>query len=277
MPYRIGEVAKLSGVSAKTLRHYEKVGLLRPAAVDVRTGYRRYAATQLRDLASILALRDLGLSLIEIRAFRACTATRAERRALLLRLRANTQCTLEAARRSLIHVNAILDEFDNSPESWASTVPVIVKHLPHMRVASVRIELKAYDEVVVQRLERELQASLPEDSFGAARGVLWRRCADSDSVEAEPFIELRREIPRRSFYELKSLASVTAACAFSSPEDDAAEHAYSAIRKWMAARGFDLADAKREIYRDHMLEIQFPLKSPQSSRPRRRSRAAGTA
>ena len=58
--YRIGEVAELSGVSAKTLRHYEKVGLLRPAAVDARTGYRRYGATQLRDLASILALRDVG-------------------------------------------------------------------------------------------------------------------------------------------------------------------------------------------------------------------------
>ena len=67
--YRIGEFAELSGVSAKTLRHYDKLGLLRPAAVDSRTRYRGYTAAQLRELSSILALRDLGLSLTEIRAF----------------------------------------------------------------------------------------------------------------------------------------------------------------------------------------------------------------
>lgn len=263
MPYRIGEVAELSGVSAKTLRHYEKVGLLRPAAVDVRTGYRRYGAPQLRDLASILALRDLGLSLAEIRAFLARSATRAERLALLLRLRAKTQRALESTARSLVHVDAVLDDFDNGPDSWASTTPVIVKRLPLMRVASVRVELKAYDGLAVQRLERQLQASLPADSLGAARGVLWRRCAGSDSLEAEPFFEVRRELPPRSAYELKDLTPVTAACAFSSSDDDAAEHAYGAIRKWMATRGCNLAGAKREIYRDHMLEIQFPFKSPE--------------
>lgn len=260
MPYRIGEVAALSGVSAKTLRHYEKVGLLRPAAVDVRTGYRRYGAPQLRDLASILALRDLGFSLTEIRVFLARSVTRAERLALLLRLRANTQHTLEAAARSLIHIDAVLDEFDHQLDAWASTIPVIVKRLPILRVASLRIQLEAYDEAVVQRLERELSTSLPTDSLGAVRGVLWRRCAGSDSLEAEPFIEVRHEIPRRSFYELQDLPSVTAACAFSSTDDADAEHAYSAIRKWMATRGLELAGPKREIYRDHMLEIQFPLK-----------------
>ena len=60
MHYRIGEFARLSGTSIKTLRFYDQVGLLQPAAVDPRTRYRLYVPGQLRDLAAILALKDLG-------------------------------------------------------------------------------------------------------------------------------------------------------------------------------------------------------------------------
>ena len=261
MSYRIGEFAQLSGVSAKTLRHYEQVGLLRPAAVDARTRYRRYAATQLRDLASIRALRDLGLSLPEIRAFLGRSATRAERRSVLLRLRQSTRQAIETATQSLNDVDSLLSELDDGPAAWPRTIPVIVKRLPAMRVASLRVELEAYDEVEVRRFERELFGSLPPDSLGAVRGVLWRRCAGSDSLEAEPFTEIRRELPPRSFYDLKELPPVTAACAFSSTDDDAAEETYGALRKWMSTRGCALAGQKREIYLDRLLEIQFPVKA----------------
>lgn len=263
MPYRIGEFAQLGGVSTKALRHYEKVGLLRPAAVDARTRYRCYAATQLRDLSSILALPDLGLSLPEIRAFLARTGTPSDRRSLLLRLRQSTHHTIEKATQSLNHIEAILDQFENRPDAWACTIPVIVKYVPPIRVASVRVELKAYDELQVQRFERELFGSLPSDSLGTIRGVLWQRCPGSDFLEAEPFFEICHELPRRSFYDLKELPPVMVACAFSSTEDAAAEQAYGAIRSWMSTRGFALAGQKREIYLDHMLEIQFPLKSTQ--------------
>lgn len=266
MPYRIGEFAELGGVSTKTLRHYEREGLLRPAAVDARTRYRRYAATQLRDLASILALRDLGLSLPEIRAFLARSGTRSDRRSLLLRLRQSTNHTIAKATQALDHIDAVLDQFDNQSDAWARTIPVIIKRVPAMRVASVRVELKVYDELQVQRFERELFGSLPSDSLGTVRGVLWRRCSGSDLLEAEPFTEICHEPPRRSFYGLKDLPPVVAACAFSSTDDATAEQAYGSIRSWMSTRGFALAGQKREIYLDHMLEIQFPLKSTPKQR-----------
>ena len=65
--YRIGEFSNLSGVSAKTLRFYDEIGLLRPASVDSRTGYRHYLPQQLEQLASILALKNLGVSLADVR------------------------------------------------------------------------------------------------------------------------------------------------------------------------------------------------------------------
>src|SRR5258708_13406071 len=67
MQYRIGEFSTLSGVSRKTLRFYDEIGLLRPASVDSRTGYRHYRPQQLEELASILSLKSLGVSLADVR------------------------------------------------------------------------------------------------------------------------------------------------------------------------------------------------------------------
>jgi len=64
--FRIGEFARLGQVSIKTLRHYDAIGLLRPASIDETSGYRFYEAKQLSDLARILALKDCGFALDEI-------------------------------------------------------------------------------------------------------------------------------------------------------------------------------------------------------------------
>jgi hypothetical protein len=134
-----------------------------------------------------------------------------------------------------------------------------MKHRHAIRVASLRVEMKVYAEAEVLRLERELLGALPPESLGAVRGVLWQRCPSSDLLIAEPFAEIRHDLPRRSFYDLKDLPSVMAACAFSSNDDASAEQAYRAINTWMSTRGFSLAGPKREIYLDNILEIQFPL------------------
>ena len=57
--FSIGEFARLGGVSARTLRHYDEIGLLRPAAVDPDTGYRGYSAAQLGRLLGGITLDEL--------------------------------------------------------------------------------------------------------------------------------------------------------------------------------------------------------------------------
>ncbi|MFC4112774.1 MerR family transcriptional regulator [Nonomuraea zeae] len=64
--WRIGQLARMAGVSERTLRHYDKIGLLRPAAVDRATGYRWYGVTELSRLERIRALQRLGLPLRQI-------------------------------------------------------------------------------------------------------------------------------------------------------------------------------------------------------------------
>ncbi|MFG3660880.1 HEAT repeat domain-containing protein [Streptomyces sp. NPDC047706] len=61
----IGDVAQRSGVSARMLRHYESLGLLRPAG-RTDAGYREYAGEDIRRIFHIESLRSLGLSLREV-------------------------------------------------------------------------------------------------------------------------------------------------------------------------------------------------------------------
>ncbi len=63
---RIGDMARLAGVSIKALRFYDEQGLLRPAHVDPQTGYRYYAAEQAEALADITNLRAIDFSIQEI-------------------------------------------------------------------------------------------------------------------------------------------------------------------------------------------------------------------
>src|SRR5690242_18343147 len=60
--WSIAEVARMSGITARTLRHYDAIGLLPPAGVSA-SGWRRYGRAELLRLQRLLLLRELGLSL----------------------------------------------------------------------------------------------------------------------------------------------------------------------------------------------------------------------
>jgi DNA-binding transcriptional MerR regulator/effector-binding domain-containing protein len=64
----IGRFAALCRLSVKALRHYDELGLLRPAAVDPASGYRYYSLAQAAEAEKIRALRALEMPLEEIRA-----------------------------------------------------------------------------------------------------------------------------------------------------------------------------------------------------------------
>src|SRR6266702_6436875 len=95
--YRIGEFAYLGGVSAKTLRFYDEIGLLRPASVDSRKGYRHYLPQQLEELASILALKNLGVSLAKLRELTRKRGSATERRSILNELKGTLEQSIQAA------------------------------------------------------------------------------------------------------------------------------------------------------------------------------------
>ena len=66
MEYTIKKMASLSGVSARTLRYYDEIGLLQPARIN-SSGYRIYGQAEVNRLQQILFYRELDLKLDEIK------------------------------------------------------------------------------------------------------------------------------------------------------------------------------------------------------------------
>ncbi|HYP22351.1 MAG TPA: MerR family transcriptional regulator [Actinomycetota bacterium] len=63
--WRVGELARATGLTVRTLHHYDEVGLLKPSG-RTPAGHRLYSGDDVRALYSIVALRGLGFSLAEI-------------------------------------------------------------------------------------------------------------------------------------------------------------------------------------------------------------------
>ena len=98
----IGELSERTGVPASTLRYYDELGLVRPAARAA--GRRRYAASAVRDVGVIIFLREIGFSLAEVGRFlaggRQCQREMIDHKLAEL---AEQQHRIEVARTALEH------------------------------------------------------------------------------------------------------------------------------------------------------------------------------
>jgi DNA-binding transcriptional MerR regulator len=103
----IGRFARLSGLSIHALRHYDELGLLRPASVDPESGYRIYGREQLEAARTIVRLRDLELPLPKVAAYLA--ADEAGRRSILTRHRADVEARTSRQIRITHHLNQVID------------------------------------------------------------------------------------------------------------------------------------------------------------------------
>lgn len=102
----IGAFALVTGLSINALRHYDEVGLLRPASVDPVTGYRRYEPVQVRQARMICALRHVDLPIDAVREVLADPAD-GTLRPVLLRHRAQ----LLRRARDLNQMVSVLDQY----------------------------------------------------------------------------------------------------------------------------------------------------------------------
>ena len=133
--FSIGEFARHGRVSVRMLRHYDAIGLLRPATVDPASGYRFYQAGQLADLNRLVALKDLGFTLQQVQAILAEQVSAAELRGMLRLRRAEIHAQIEAETARLARVGARLLTIED--EARAPVDGVVVKHLAPVRVGEL--------------------------------------------------------------------------------------------------------------------------------------------
>src|SRR5689334_18203867 len=117
----IGRFARLTGLTVGALRHYDDLGVLRPARVDPVTGYRSYRRDQLEVARTIVRLRDLDVPLDTIRAYLA-TGDPDARHALLADHRRRVEARTVRLQR-ILHVIGQLADTPDPKETPMTTTP----------------------------------------------------------------------------------------------------------------------------------------------------------
>lgn len=194
---QIGEFSRLSRISVRMLRHYDQVGLLRPAEQDAVTGYRLYAVAQLAEAARITTLRDLGFRIQDI-----ADLVHAGDEELLHALDTRAQELEESIDRERRRL-ADLRRFHQEVEAGGSDISceVTLVSVPSYDVVALRMELASYDD---ERLAWErLGACMKE------RGI----------TPSDPYTEYC-EFPDESADSSSSTVAVEVAVATDAPGQD---------------------------------------------------------
>jgi len=166
--FTIGDFAAFGQVSPRMLRHYDALGLLRPAVVDPATGYRYYSADQLSRLNRIVALKDLGFSLQQVQEIVDAKLGADELRGMLRLRRAQLEADLARTASQLVSVEARLRLIEK--EGHMPTDDVVLKRIAPTRVAELSAISASYDGTDIGPVLQPLFGQLFE-RLGAA-GVM---------------------------------------------------------------------------------------------------------
>ncbi|MFD0145722.1 MULTISPECIES: MerR family transcriptional regulator [unclassified Streptomyces] len=133
--FTIGDFARHGRVSVRMLRHYDAIGLLRPAHVDPHSGYRFYEADQLARLNRVIALKELGFTLEQVGSILGEHVGAEELRGMLRLRQAELETALAEAAGRLAQVGARLRAIES--EGHMPTQDVVIKSIPPVRLAEL--------------------------------------------------------------------------------------------------------------------------------------------
>lgn len=273
--FKIGEFARLTRVSIKTLRHYDEIDLFKPAQIDPWSGYRYYSMAQLPNLNRILALRGLGFALDQIRQMLGADVSVDELRGMLRLRQAQLQQQMETTRTMLGEVEVRLRQIEQ--EGNMMIVEVLTKDAPSLTVVGAR------DLVPTPALMRERCMALNAAAWTLLKqlrlqtdGVSFALYYSGDEEGIDVEMAYAVEPPAAPFATgsaatIHTLPAVTVAYAvYVGSYDDfgAVGQVHEALHRWIAEHGLEIAGPSREFYlhppqspddRTGIMEIQYPV------------------
>ena len=276
--FRIGEFSRITRVTIETLRHYDALGLLKPAEVDPFTGYRYYSAKQLGPLNRILALKEVGFSLEEIARILQEKLTNEELRGMLKAQLVRAEQEVRAAQlrqqRILARLNTLNLE-DDMPE-----YEVTLKAVETLTIAAIRETVPTLEQMpqrcseMFDSIERWVRRqSLP---LGPSMSIYYNEGFVRENIDTEcsfilpdsdPAIVSTPEPP----IEVKQLEAVPLMASTIATNDfykkpGGLSPAYNALAQWIENNGYRIVGPPRELFYgsatkgDLTAEVQFPVK-----------------
>lgn len=268
--YKIGIFAQMNKITIKALRHYDDIGLLKPAYIDENNGYRYYTSQQLPQLHQILALKEIGFSLEEIK--KVLEGTSEEK--LLLQKKAELMNEMADIGKKIASIESYL-----ARDTLNSKYHVIMKPLPEVIIASVYVHMKSYadlfqymPEMGLKMEEAGCECATPEYCFTIYYDEEYRE-SDVHAQICEAVTELKADHGDLKFTVLPKVE--LAACVLHKGPYERLPEAYSALVQFIEESGYEIIGYQRESYIDGvwnketpeewLTEIQFPVKKIEKS------------
>ena len=245
---KIGDFSKLSRVSIKALRLYDRLGLLKPAKVDRFNGYRYYLAEQITQLNRILDLKHLGFSLEQISQLIEQKITPIQIEGMLRLKQAEIKQSLAIEKLRLDRLETRLKQLQQ--EKNMSDYQVILKKIDPIRVISVREILSNYQEVgkLFEYLTNYL-FSQGIKKYDCCAAIWHDREYKENDVDGEAILSVEEPITGNDKIEVYNLPGYeTMACVVHKGSYQTLNIAYQAILDWIERESYQILDSNREVY-----------------------------
>ncbi|MEV7010395.1 MerR family transcriptional regulator [Streptosporangium sp. NPDC051022] len=249
--FSIGDFAQLGRVSVRMLRHYDALGLLRPAHVDPASGYRFYQAAQLSRLNRVIALKDLGFTLQQVRSILDEKVTVAELQGMVRLRRAELEERIAADTARLLRVEARLRTIER--EGHMAIEEVVVKRISPVRLAELSAVAASYDSQditpVIRPLYDELFPRLERAGVApAGYGIAHYEPVEDGSVVVHAGVEVTAEASRSHDFQIVDLSAIeTAATIVHRGAMDGVESTYQVLAHWVEEHGYRSLGLAREV------------------------------
>lgn len=265
--FKIGEFARIANIGVSLLRHYDRIGLFKPAYVDPESGYRFYHSEQLSDINRIIALKDLGFSLDEVAQLIDDNVSTEEIRGMLILRKSQIREALREEAARLRHVETRLNQIEQTGQ-LLEVYDITTKPLPSQQILTTRDVFPDF-KAVVQTFQ---QVALPErmDQFGPMIAIDHDPEPDlSRPVEMEIGFILKNPVlnPPPSVnglpFAVRDLEGCDLAACVIQTERDVDHIVSGALGIWLDNNGYRMAGIWREVYHqltpNLVLEHQVPI------------------
>jgi DNA-binding transcriptional MerR regulator/predicted transcriptional regulator YdeE len=262
--FRIGDFSRLSMVPVSALRYYAEIGLLEPAAVDPSSGYRYYRADQMHTVNRIVALKDLGLSLEEIRAVLGKGLGSEELRGMLRLKQTEAGRRLAEERERLERVEArlrLIEKEGRMPEQ-----EVVVKVVEAVRGLGMRE--KVAGPAGIAEFIGDGFAALGASGISltaAPVAVYYDPEYTPESIDMEMVYPVPPEVkgplatPRGRTLEQRVVPGGEVAVIVHVGPYEAIGESYQALASWIGGHGYRMSGPPREIYLNSPMDAGPPV------------------
>jgi len=253
---KIGDFSKISRVSIRMLRHYDDIGLLKPAEIDDFTGYRYYREDQLFVIGRITALKDMGFALADIVRI---LEIYEDKDKLDEFLSAREKELADQAKETEYKLMLLDTARKRLRKEQNMSFDVTVKTIPERYAATVHMIVPHYeDEGMAWAMLGEVKEPLvPDDPCYAIAEFLDNEFKEND-VEIIVSMSVKGKYQDTEHVKFKNIPAVKVASCVVKGSYDQMVDAYASVISWINANGYKHSGPMFNIYHVSPAQTQNP-------------------